>query len=144
MATTIERHYHRGHRGAQGTCLPLWLSFCSFAEDRRPHAHTRCALFNRYFEIMRHAHGKSSHTNLRQVARGDTVPNLTELAEIRSRALRIFCIRRDGHQAVNIQISPSRRAPEDLFQFVRALFVRVWGDSALCLLAPHIDLDQGG
>src|SRR5882762_6979668 len=102
---TIKRHYRSGHRGTQGctgeTCeilflcvplCPLWLSFCSFAEDSRPHAHTRCSLFNRYFEIVGHAHGKNSRTNLRQVARGNAIPNLTELAEIRSRALRIFCV----------------------------------------------------
>src|SRR5260370_27717020 len=128
---TIERGYHRGHRGTQGKSkeeiqrgnprnvvgfprvprCPLWLSSCSLPEDRRPHAHTRCSFFDRDFEIVRHAHRENCRTDLRQVARNNAVSNLTELAEILSSALRIFFVTRDGHPTANFQNYPSRHGP---------------------------------
>ena len=95
----IERLYHRGHRGTQGN--PAMLTeqnlkrrgrrgtrryaeenLSSLPEDRCAYAHTRCSLFNCYFEIVRHAHGKNYGADFRQRTCGNVVANLTELAEV--------------------------------------------------------------
>src|ERR1019366_2720568 len=123
----IERLYHRGHRGTRGnptsflaiplcSSVPLWSTFFSLPEDRGPDAHAGCSLFDRDFEIVRHAHGEDSGADFGQFTRGNAVPNLAELAEIGPRSLRIFGVRRGGHQAANLQMVPSRRTPQNPFQ----------------------------
>src|ERR1700733_3929406 len=94
------------------------LRLCSLPEDRRPYAHAGCSLFDCYFEIVRHTHRKNGHADVRKASLGNAVANLTDLAEVVPCAFPIFCVRRDGHQALNLQIAPTRSALEDLFKVV--------------------------
>ena len=153
---TMEKLYHSGHSGTQGKpynifpsvlCAPLRslrFRFCSFSENSRTYTHAGCSLFYCYLEIVRHAHGKNRSTDFRQPTRGDPVANLAELAKVEARPLRIFRVRRNGHQAANFQIPPSRRALQNQIQFVRTLFVRARRDPGFGQLAANIDLDQDG
>src|SRR5450755_4807560 len=91
----------------------------SRTEDRSSQAHARRALRDRDFEVVRHAHGKHVIVNRCGFARGDSVAQLAEPAEVGASLLRIVGERWHRHQPAKLQCLELRRSQQQFFQLLR-------------------------
>lgn len=103
------------------------------AEQSRANADFGSAFFDRNLKIVAHTHGQNWERTAETL--GQSVSQFAKLAEIRTRTFRIVEKRRNGHQSGQFQMHEGSDARGQSRQ------IR-FCDSAFCLLATHVYLDQ--